>query len=214
MNLIKHTNEIVFVLAPHTDDGELGCGGTLAKLSASGNNIYYVCFSSCKQSLPKKASEDTLIQECKTAIKKLGISEDHFLLYGFDVRHFPQSRQQILEILVALNKTYQPNTVLLPARNDIHQDHQTIFEEGMRAFKYCNILGYELPWNNKAFQPNFFHQLNENLLMKKCEALRCYYSQQHRAYMNESFIRSLAQVRGIQANTLYAEAFEAYHLLV
>jgi len=213
MNQIKQTNDIIFVLAPHTDDGELGCGSTLAKLAEEGKRIFYVCFSSCRQSLAKGFAKDALINECKKAIDVLGIPESQFLLYDFEVRHFFQSRQQILEILVSLNKTYQPQTVFIPARNDIHQDHKTLYEEGMRAFKFCNVLGYELPWNNKAFQPNFFHQLTEETLMKKVQALANYQSQQHRPYMNEAFIRSLAHVRGVQANTLYAEAFEAYHLL-
>ena len=86
--------------------------------------------------------------------------------------------------------------------------------EGMRAFKNCNILGYELPWNNTRFQPNYFQKISPENLEKKIRALKMYLSQATKNYMQEDFIRSLAKVRGVQANCEYAEAFELYKLVV
>src|SRR5258705_403046 len=104
----------ILVLAPHTDDGELGCGATIAKFIA--------------------------------------------------------------------------------AENDVHQDHQVVFAEGLRAFKNSNVLGYELPWNNFRFQPNYFEKITEQNLQLKLAALKEYKSQSQRKYMSPDFIRSLAVV--------------------
>ena len=103
--------------------------------------------------------------------------------------------------------------VLLPAASDVHQDHQVIHQEGLRAFKNTSFAGYELPWNNYSFRTNFFMKLTEQELDKKIEALGQYRSQSHRNYMNPDFIRSLAKVRGVQCDSQYAEAFEIYKLI-
>ena len=95
---------------------------------------------------------------------------------------------------------------------DVHQDHQVVFAEGLRAFKNSNVLGYELPWNNFRFQPNYFEKITEQNLQLKLAALKEYRSQSQRKYMSPDFIRSLAVVRGMQANAPFAEAYEIYRL--
>jgi hypothetical protein len=95
----------------------------------------------------------------------------------------------------------------------VHQDHEVIYSEGLRAFKNCNLLGYELPWNNTRFQPVYFEKISQQNLQQKQKALSRYTSQKHRKYMNAEFISSLARVRGIQADTEFAEAFEVYKMI-
>lgn len=204
------TNRIL-ILAPHTDDGELGCGASIAKYISEGKQVTYIAFSTCSQSLPNHMPAETLLHECTAATKNLGITDLHF--FDFQVRKFPLHRQEILEKLYAINQQLQPQTIFIPAQNDVHQDHEVIYAEGLRAFKHCNVLGYELPWNNFKFQPNYFERIHETHLMAKQNALSFYKSQAHRKYMSEDFIKSLAIVRGIQANTSLAEAFEVYRLL-
>jgi LmbE family N-acetylglucosaminyl deacetylase len=203
----------ILVLAPHTDDGELGCGASIAAFIASGKEVFYSAFSTCSRSLPKDLASDTLSNECKKANALLGVQENNIILFDFEVRELLLHRQAILEELITLNKKVNPDLVFLPAMNDIHQDHQVIYAEGMRAFKNCNILGYELPWNNTRFQPNYFQKISKANLEKKIRALKAYQSQISKNYMQEDFIRSLAKVRGVQANCEYAEAFELYKLV-
>src|SRR5215203_724170 len=160
----------ILVLAPHTDDGELGCGATIAKYISEGKQITYVAFSTCSQSLPADLPSDTLAVECKEATKALGIQ--NVILFDFTVRRLLFHRQEILEELIQLNKNLQPQTVFIPAQNDVHQDHQVIYAEGLRAFKNCNVLGYELPWNNFSFSPTFFEKLDESHLKAKQLALK------------------------------------------
>ena len=204
-----HTNRIL-VLAPHTDDGELGCGASLAKYIAAGKEVIYIAFSNCSQSLPNDLPSNTLEEECRRATKALGIQQVRF--FDFEVRRLLFHRQEILEELILLNKTVQPETVFLPARNDVHQDHQVIFAEGQRAFKNCNLLGYELPWNNFQFAPTYFEKLEESNIKAKQKALEEYGSQAERRYMQPGFMEALAVVRGVQCGAFFAEAFEVYHL--
>ncbi len=203
----------ILVLAPHTDDGELGCGGTIAKFCAEGREVFYAAFCLCSKSLPSNLPADTLEQECKKATELLGIRPSNLVLFNYEVRELPQSRQKILEELLQLNKKISPDMVLLPAASDVHQDHQVIHQEGLRAFKNTTFAGYELPWNNYSFHTNFFMRLSEAELNKKTAALKAYQSQSHRNYMQEDFIRSLAKVRGVQCNSEFAEAFELYKLI-
>jgi LmbE family N-acetylglucosaminyl deacetylase len=202
------------VLAPHTDDGELGCGGTIAKLTKEGKEVFYVAFCNSSKALPKTFPSNTLELECKKATSILGIPSSRLILFNYGVRELPQSRQPILEELLRLNKDISPDMVLLPAASDIHQDHQVIHQEGMRAFKNTTFAGYELPWNNYSIRTNFFIRLSENDLAKKIESLKAYESQSDKNYMNPDFTRSLAKVRGVQANSSYAEAFEIYRWMV
>jgi len=201
------------VLAPHTDDGELGCGASLAKFIEEGKEVFYVAFSLCKRSLPAGLPEDTLEKECQTATKELGIEAGRLTFFDFEVRTFDEQRQSILEALVTLNRTLQPGMVFIPSSSDNHQDHQVIHTEALRAFKNCSILGYELPWNHSHFRSTFFIPVTPADIEKKVKAVKAYQSQSHRNYMNEDFIRSLAKVRGVQCNSEYAEAFEVYKLI-
>ena len=144
----------------------------------------------------------------------LGIPAGNLLFYDYEVRYLPQERQRILQQLLELNTEIKPDLVLLPAASDIHQDHQVIHHEGLRAFKNVTFAGYELPWNNYSFHTNFFIRLTEEQVNKKIEALRSYQTQSHRNYMQEDFIKGLARVRGVQASAAYAEAFEIYKWVV
>lgn len=198
----------VLVLAPHTDDGELGCGGSINRLIEEGSEVYYVAFSICTRSLPAYLAPDTLAKEVKVATKILGLADNHLILYDFDVRRFKDVRQEILEELIKIKGDINPDLVFVPSPTDIHQDHQVISEEGLRAFKNTSILGYELPWDNVTFNTRSFIKLEDRHVDKKIEALGAYESQKARTYLNANFIRSLATTRGVQINTNYAEAFE------
>ncbi|HYG52910.1 MAG TPA: PIG-L family deacetylase, partial [Flavobacteriales bacterium] len=141
----------ILILAPHTDDGELGCGGTIAKYIEQGHDVFYTAFSICSRSLPEDWAPDTLAKEVKNATQVLGLKPENLILFDFDVRRFPEFRQDILEELIKLKKKVQPDVIYVPSPTDIHQDHQVISQEGLRAFKQSTLLGYEMPWNNISF---------------------------------------------------------------
>lgn len=203
----------VLVLAPHTDDGEIGCGGTINKLIQEGHEVHYIAFSSCAESLPPHLPSDILIREVKEATKRLGINENCLHIYDFPVRRFFEHRQDILEVLVRFSREMSPDLIFAPSVNDIHQDHHIIATEAIRAFKTRTILAYEMPWNNTIFETRSFIYLDENHIQAKIHALGAYESQKARPYMTPEFIKSLAHVRGSSVNTTYAEAFDIVRLV-
>src|SRR6056297_2205904 len=99
----------ILILAPHTDDGEFGCGGSIAKFLEKGNNVYYVAFSTAKQSVPEGLPQDILEKEVKVATKRLGIKPENLIIYGFEVRKLNYIREDILEELVKLKKKLNPD---------------------------------------------------------------------------------------------------------
>src|SRR5258708_10860181 len=154
----------VLVLAPHTDDGELGCGGSISKFIEEGKDVYYVAFSIATRSLPPHLAPDTLANEVRVATKVLGIPGENLILFDFDVRRFKEFRQDILEEIIKIKSKINPDLVFVPTLNDIHQDHQVIAEEGLRAFKNVSILGYELPWNSLSIISHFLINLHKSNL--------------------------------------------------
>ena len=198
----------VFVLAPHTDDGELGAGGTIAKLIEAGAQVYYFAFSAAEASVPDGFPQDALRSEVLAATKILGISEANVRVFDYEVRKLNFSRQHILEDLILLRKKVMPDLVLMPSLHDVHQDHAVVAQEGLRAFKNTCILGYELPWNNLSFETKSFVSLEERHVLQKAQALAAYRSQAGRPYTSEDVVFSLAKVRGVQSGLPYAESFE------
>ena len=204
----------VLVLAPHTEDGELGCGGFIARLLEEGSNVYYAAFSTAQESVPEGFDKDILKTEVRAATKVLGIAPEHLMVYNFQVRKLNYVRQEILEELITLRKKVKFDLVLMPSLNDLHQDHKTIAEEGLRAFKQTNILCYELIWNNLSFNTQCFVKLEQRHIQQKSKALQEYKSQAKRDYMSEEFIFSLARTRGVQIGCSFAEAFEVVRKIV
>jgi len=201
------------VLAPHTDDGEFGCGGTIARLVEAGVEVRYVAFSIATKSLPAGFPPDTLAREVREATAAIGIPESGLVVHDFEVRTFPEHRQEILELLIALWEEWPPDAVLMPSLRDIHQDHQVVAAEGLRAFKRTTVLGYDIPWNALRFDHTAYVSLERRHVERKVEALARYESQQHRNYANAEYIWNLARTNGINVGREYAEVFEVYRFV-
>lgn len=193
------------MLAPHTDDGELGCGGTIAKLARQGHEVHYHAFS-----VPEPVT--ALRLEVKAATKILGVRQLH--VYDFPARYFDEQRQRILELLVEINGQLRPDLVLMPSRGDVHQDHATVAREALRAFKGTTLLGYELPWNCFAFNRQGYVTLEPPDVEAKLKALACYESQGKRPYTTPSYTLSVLLTRGVEASAEHAEAFEIERMIL
>lgn len=192
----------ILVVAPHGDDGEIGCGATIARYVEKGHRVFYITF----------ASNDPNLLELKAALKVLNVweytPETNLFYYPIKIREFGYHRQEILDFLVDRNQALKPDLVFVPSFADTHQDHKVIAVEGFRAFKNTSLLGYEVPWNNISFNTDFFVEINESHLKKKFEAMFCHESQRDRHYVSGDFVGSLARVRGIQIGVKFAESFE------
>ena len=203
------------IFAPHTDDGEIGCGGTIAKLLEQEWQVHYAAFSIARTSAAQNGLPDDILEtEVKAATKVLGISRENLYVYDYPVRRFPEFRQDILEEMIKLKSQIGFDLVFVPSLNDIHQDHQVVAAEGLRAFKRHSILGYEEPWNNVVFESRCFIPLEKRHVELKIAALRCYESQKHRSYLTERALWGIAELRGTQLEGGYAEAFEVLRWIV
>jgi len=201
----------VLFIAPHTDDVELGCGATMARLIEEEIDIFVAAFSTAEESLPDGVEPGTLKREfMNAACKVLSIPEERLYIYDYPVRRLSYHRQEVLEDLVKLKKNIEPDIVFTPSGNDLHQDHQVLYNEALRAFKDKTLFGYELPWNHIEFSAQAFVVLREYHIRKKWEALQQYKTQleMKRPYFSYEFVESLARIRGIQVKENYAEAFE------
>jgi LmbE family N-acetylglucosaminyl deacetylase len=209
---MKYKN--ILVLAPHTDDGELGVGGTISRFIREGAKVTYVAFSTAEESVPEGYPKDVLKVEVRNATLKLGIKEENLIIFNYPVRKLNFYRQEVLEQLITLRKENDFDLLFIPSANDIHQDHSTVTTEAIRAFKNISILGYELIWNNLSFNTTCFIELKEQDILKKVNALKEYKSQNQRDYMSKEFIFSLASVRGVQVGGKYAEVFEVIRWMI
>ena len=206
--------EVILILAPHTDDGELGVGGTMSRFLEEGKDVHYVAFSSCRKSLPDGMPEDTLIKELMKAMNTFGIPEDHVTVLDFPVREFSAYRQEILDEMIRINNELKPSIVFAPSLQDVHQDHHTIAQEAMRAFKKTTLLAYEVPWNNFSFNNQMYVKLDQRHVDNKIRAISCYDTQKHRAYASPDFTIGQARVHGVQIGCEYAEVFETIRWII
>jgi len=203
--------ERVLILSPHTDDAELGCGGFICKLLERNIKIFWIVFSTAKESLPKNYPSNILVKEFMSVIELLGLDKSGYLIENFQVRKLTEKRQEVLEILVNIGKKFKPDLVIGPSVHDYHQDHLVVANEMIRAYKMrSSIICYELPWNQIFFQSQFFVKLDEKHIKNKIKILNQYQSQinQSKSYFSKDFIRGLASTRGAQIGYKYAEAFE------
>jgi N-acetylglucosamine malate deacetylase 1 len=204
----------VMILAPHTDDGEFGCGGTIAKLLEQGAEVFYTAFSVCEQAVPYGFQQDELERELLQATAVMEIPRHNVLIHRYEVRRFPLNRQEILQDILDTKREVNPDLVFMPCLTDIHQDHQVVAMEGLRAYKRTTILSYEMPWNNISIQTSTFVTLEERHIERKVAAIACYQTQGFRHYANAEFIRALAVTRGAQIGVPLAEVFELVRLVL
>jgi len=201
----------ILILSPHTDDAELGCGGTISRFLKEKKNILWIVFSSAEESLPPNLPPNTLTTEFQNVIKSLGLSDSNYRLHDFKVRKLSEKRQEVLEELVNIRNQFKPDLVIGPSLNDFHQDHEVVAKEMIRAFKTTSsMINYELPWNHVKFDTQLFVSLKKKNVDKKMEMLKFYKSQfaKNRHYFSADFIKGLANTRGAQIGEKYAEAFE------
>ena len=118
-------------------------------------------------------------------------------MYNYEVRKLNYFRQEILESLILNREKIYPDLVLMPALNDIHQDHKTISEEGLRAFKNTTILGYELIWNNLKFNTTSYVELSLENIQRKIDSLNMYKSQAGKSILILNLLNHLQMLEAL-----------------
>jgi LmbE family N-acetylglucosaminyl deacetylase len=179
-------------IGAHTDDIELSCGGFIYKLLEQGHEVRCYTFSYCNKL--------SLLQEHTKSMDKLGVKT--YIVNTYDNRTISYYRQKVLDDLIQFKSFYQPDVVVSHDSSDLHQDHQVVGQETLRAFKFTTILTYMAPWNGHL-DVNYYVPLSRSAIDSKIEALSQYESQKYRPYMDENTIRT--------NSTYYSSQSPVYH---
>ena len=208
---IKFTK--VLLVGPHADDVELGLGGTVSRIIEEGCEVKVIIFSTAVSSLLPGFTQQGIVDETYKSLKQLGVTAEQIVIEDFEVRRFSDYRQEILEILCREARDFNPDAVFVPASSDTHQDHAVVHAEAIRGFRRTSVFGYELPWNNKGFDPTFLIELEERHINAKETALGHYLSQAHRPYFQPGLLKNLAALRATVVGVQYGEAFEVIRMV-
>ena len=212
----------VLIIAPHPDDEVLGCGGTIAKHVAFGNEVYVCVVTKGAEPLFSEEQVEKVRGECRKANNILGVK-------GIEFLDFPAAmleevpRYKLNDALSNIIQNIKPNEVYIPHRGDMQLDHKLIVDAAMVALrpKYEHVVnriysyetpsetGWDVPNEENAFIPNVYNDISRHI-ETKLEALECYQTQMGH-YPNARSVeaeKALAMYRGSTVHTEYAEAFE------
>jgi len=208
--MIKNLSNIhsALFISAHPDDTEFGAGGLVQSFLECGIKVHLLILSNPTISLPNGFENDTFDIEQREAAATLGICDANVEMLDIPVRNFPKFRQQILDVFIKKRHEVNPDIIVTHSSSDIHQDHNTVAAECLRAFKNKTIIGYTHPWNSRAFIANTFFELSNKQLETKIRALKAFRSQASRRYSGPDVIRSLAVEAGIASGFQFAEKFE------
>jgi N-acetylglucosamine malate deacetylase 1 len=212
----------ILAIAPHPDDETLGCGGTLYKHKAEGDEIYWLIVTGISEDTGW--ANDAVIKrdnEMNAVSKKYGFSDVFNLrLPTTKIDTLPLS--DLIEKITDVYKNIKPDVIYIPFSYDVHTDHQIIAKALQSTFKWFryphikNIYMYETPSEtefnfveNRVFRPNVFINISQ-YLENKIETMKIYASEfgEHPFPRSEKALRALATLRGAQSGYEAAEAFE------
>jgi LmbE family N-acetylglucosaminyl deacetylase len=198
----------VCFIGAHPDDIEIGCGALIARI-APHTEVLCVTLSDNQKNPQLK----DVVSEHYQSMAILGVSKDHAVVGQFETRRFPHSRQEILEYMIDLNKSFKPEIVFVHTKADIHQDHATVTEEALRAFRGITVLGFDVIRSSYGFFPNFLVEVSEADVEKKVSALACYKTYDGKYYFDPALTRATAIRFGAIAERPYAEGFDILRII-
>jgi LmbE family N-acetylglucosaminyl deacetylase len=198
----------VLFLGAHPDDIELGCGALLHHIVKQ-TDVLCVTLSDNQ----KNPDLENVKAEHYQAMAVLGVPEDHIIFGPFITRVFPDARQEILEYFLSLRKDFQPDLIFVHSKQDVHQDHLTMTEEALRAFRGITVLGFDVVRSSYGFFPHFLVEVTEEDVNKKIEALSKYETYRDRYYFNSELTRSIMVRHGALAECPFAEGFDILRIV-
>ncbi len=194
---------MVLALAPHPDDLEIGCGGTLAQHVQRGDEVHIYVATSGEQG----GNAATRKQEQEAAAKILGVKKVHW--GSFVDTKLPESSLALMKDLESVIEAINPDTVYINHINDTHQDHREMAQVAHSATRYvANVLAYETP-STIGFEPTVFMETADTLATK-LKALEAHASQVERTHVRLNITEialATSHFRGVQGKMSCAEAF-------
>jgi LmbE family N-acetylglucosaminyl deacetylase len=202
----------LLVIGAHSDDIEIGCGGTIMKLIEHGDlaEICWVVLTGGAERAAEAAkSADALLD---------GIPHRRVILKDFRDGYFPYDGAKIKGVFEELKAEFSPDVILTHQRSDLHQDHRVTCELTWNTFRDHLILEYEIPkYDGDMGTPNLFVSLDESVRRRKIEHLTTHFgSQRSKRWFDEELFSGLLRLRGMECGspTSYAEAFYCRKVLL
>lgn len=200
--------ETICCIGAHPDDIELGCGALIADITDL-TNVVCVTLSDNQ----KNPQLSNLVEEHHRSMEILGVKPENVILHDFTTRRFQSARQEILEVMIGLKKRYHPEVVLVHTAQDIHQDHKTITEEALRAFRGTTVLGFDVLRSSYGFFPDFLVEVSKEAVDTKIKALKAYQTYADKYYFNEQILYATAIRHGALAERPFAEGFDILRIV-
>lgn len=198
----------VCFLGAHPDDIELGCGALIAHIARQ-TEVLCVTLSDNQ----KNPLLTNVVNEHYRSMAMLGVPEDHVRVGAFETRRFPHSRQEILEYMIDLNRNFRPEIVFVHTKADLHQDHATVTEEALRAFRGLTVLGFDVIRSSYGFFPNFLVEVTEQDVECKIRALAEYRTYDEKYYFDPAITRATLVRNGALCERPYAEGFDILRVI-
>ena len=198
----------VLFLGAHPDDIELGCGALLHHIVKQ-TDVLCVTLSDNQKNPDLQNVKD----EHFAAMSVLGVTKEKIILGPFTTRVFPDSRQDILEYFLKLRKDFKPDLIFVHSKQDVHQDHLTMTDEALRAFRGITVLGFDVVRSSYGFFPHFLVEVSEEDVNKKIDALSCYETYRDRYYFNSELTHSIMVRHGALAECPFAEGFDILRIV-
>jgi LmbE family N-acetylglucosaminyl deacetylase len=199
----------ILCLGAHSDDIEIGCGGTLLTLSQRHTDleILWVVFSG------EGARTREARQSAQRFLKSFAVRK--IVVKSFDGSFFPYQGVAIKKYFEQL-KSFEPDLVFTHYRNDRHQDHRVLSDLAWNTFRNHAILEYEIPkYDGDLGIPNVFVPLDPEVVKTKTELVcKAFQTQRNKHWFSEDTFLSLMRLRGIECASQYAEAFHGRKLVV
>ncbi len=198
----------VLCLGAHSDDIEIGCGGTIRKLARElpGLVVWWVVFTADgKRRTEAKNSARAFLRDA---------GKSQVIIKQFRNGYFPFQGAAIKDFFESLKSRVKPDLVFTHFRNDRHQDHRLVSDLTWNTFRNHLILEYEIPKYDGDFaSPNLFVQLDEKLAREKADNLCRYFTtQSDKHWFSQDTFLALVRLRGMECCAEYAEAFYARKL--
>jgi LmbE family N-acetylglucosaminyl deacetylase len=198
----------ILLVGAHPDDIELGCGAFLHQVQPH-NDVLCLTLSDNQ----KNPNLSDIVSEHFASFAVLGVPESKIILEKFETRKFPEQRQDILEYLLKIRKDYSPDLVLVHTRSDIHQDHNVVTEESLRAYRGTTVLGFDVVRSSYGFFPHFLVGVSEEDVDMKVKALSEYKTYHDKYYFNADLLRATMIRHGALAEKKFAEGFDILRIV-
>ena len=198
----------VCFIGAHPDDIEIGSGALIAHIASMTDVRCYTLSDNQKNPLLKN-----VVEEHYASMDTLGVPRENVIVGEFETRRFPQARQEILEYLININNTFHPEIVFVHTKSDIHQDHATITEEALRAFRGTTVLGFDVIRSSYGFFPNFLVEVSEEDVKRKIAALAKYKTYESKYYFDPEVTRATLIRHGALAERSFAEGFDILRII-